>query len=258
MNFRDVLGVLGRRWWLVVPGLLVALVAGGAVYRVTPPQYTQSESYLLLYPVMTEGGPGNPFLQLGNGVSMAGSVLATKVSAGSTAASLAAAHPGLTFSVALDASSGAPIVAVSAQDRDPVVLATTLGQLGKDLVTQLADLQKTSGAPEDSWVTISRLTKDAQAQESHSDGIRNGAGAAAGVLLVFALLVLLVEWRSRRAQRRRAKAVAAAAENEPGSNGLPPSAYRAAPAPPAPGTAAPGAVVPTHVNGRPVVPAGGH
>src|SRR3954466_13774553 len=202
-----------RRRWLVVPAVVLALIAGGAGYTVTSPQYTQSESYLLLYPVMTEGGPGNPFLQLGNGVSMAGSVLATKVSAGSAAGSLTADHPGLTFTVALDSSSGAPIVAVSAQDRDPEVLATTLDQLGQDLVTQLADLQKASGAPEDSWVTISRLTHDAQALESHSDGIRNGAGAAAGVLLVFALLVLLVEWRSRRAQHRRAKAVAAAAEN---------------------------------------------
>src|SRR4051812_17414900 len=167
----------------------------------------QSESYLLLYPVMSEGGPTNPFLQLGNGVSMAGSVLATKVSAGSAAGSLTADHPGLTFSVALDSSSGAPIVAVSAQDRDPEVLATTLDRLGQDLVTQLADLQKVSGAPEDSWVTISRLTHDPQALESHSDGMRNGGAAAAGVLLFFALLVLLVEWRSvRRARRRRVAA----------------------------------------------------
>jgi hypothetical protein len=254
VNFRDVLGVLGRRWWLVVPGLILALVAGGAAYTVTPPQYTQSESYLLLYPVMTEGGPGNPFLQLGNGVSMAGSVLATKVSAGSTAASLTADHPGLTFSVALDASTGAPIVAVSAQDGDRAVLATTLNQLGQDLIAQLADLQKASGAPEDSWVTISRLTSDRQAQESHSDGIRNGGAAAVGVVLFFALLVLLVEWRSvRRARRRRADA---ATENAPESDGVGSSAYRTRPVPAAPGAAVRGDVVSPHTNGRPVVPAG--
>src|SRR3954462_12554577 len=103
-----------RRRWLVVPAVVLALIAGGAGYTVTSPRYTQSESYLLLYPVMTEGGPGNPFLQLGNGVGMAASVLATKVSAGSTAASLVEQNPSLTYSVALDPSTGGPIVAVTA------------------------------------------------------------------------------------------------------------------------------------------------
>ena len=149
MNIRDVLGVLRRRWWLIVPAVVVALVAGGVGYVRTAPQYTQSESYLLLYPVMTEGGPGNPFLQLGNGVSMAASVLATKVSASQAAGSLTADHPGLTFSVALDVSTGAPIVAVSAEDEDPKVLTATLDKLGEALVAQLADLQKASGAPEE-------------------------------------------------------------------------------------------------------------
>jgi hypothetical protein len=255
VNFRDVLGALRRRWWLVVPALVLALVAGGAGYLRTPPQYTQSESYLLLYPVMTEGGPGNPFLQLGNGVSMAASVLATKVSAGSTAASLAADHPGLTFGVALDVSSGAPIVAVSAQDPDPQVLAATLDRLGEDLVTQLADLQKASGAPEDSWVTISRLTHDPQAQESHSDGVRTGGAAAGGVLVLFALLILLVEWRSALRGRRR-RAADAVAENAIGSDGIVPADRQGRPAMPVSGVTRFGDVLSPPVDDRPVVPAG--
>jgi hypothetical protein len=219
VNFRDVVRILMRRRWILVPAIVLALLAAGGCYMVAPPAYTQTESYLLLYPLEGVNGPGNPFLNLGNGVGMAASVLATKTNAPDTAARLTSGTPGLTYTVAPDPASTAPILDVIVNDQDRAAVARGLDAVGDELVTQLASLQRATGAPEASWVTISRLTRDPEPTPSHKAGLRNGAAALGGILV---LALLLIVWLERPGSRSRTAASPDASGPEPdGATPLP-------------------------------------
>lgn len=220
MSFRDVVRVLARWRWVLAPAVVLALVVAGGSYAAAPREYTQTESYLLLYPLEGVNGPGNPFLNLGNGVAMAASVLATKVTAPEAAARLTSGTPGLTYTVAADPNSTAPILVVTVTDRDSASVSTGLNRVGDELVSQLAGLQRATGAPEVSWVTISRLTRDPLATPSRKAGVSKGAAALAGILVLALLVVTGLEWRERR---RRSGAA-------PGDSAAVPGAARPLPA----------------------------
>jgi hypothetical protein len=212
--------IVARRRWVIVPGLVLALLAGAAGYVSTPPVYSQNQSYLLLSPVVTDQGRGNPFLQLGNGVGMAASVLSKKVSDGETVQAITASEPGLEYTVNLDPTTSAPVLMVTTTAPDPRVVTSALDRLEEELATQLAALQKAAGAPEVSWVTISPLTSDVAPQASHSAAMRTGVLGIAAVLLLVLLLVAALE--ARRARRLRATPTARVAggdgSEEPGGD----------------------------------------
>jgi hypothetical protein len=196
------LGRILLRWRRVVSaGIVLGVVAAAAGFLLTPATYVQSESYLLLYPVAGDNGPGNPFLELGNGVGMAAVVLTTKMSDGSTAEAITADVPGLTYSVAMDYASPAPIVVVTAEHRDPDVVATGLDRLGLELEQQLAGLQAATGAPESTWVTVDQLTSDPTAEAPAGGRLRNAVGAAGVVVFLSLLVVALLERRRFRSLR---------------------------------------------------------
>jgi hypothetical protein len=194
--------VLIRRRWVIVPGLLIALVAGAAAFTTVQPDYSQSRSYLLLSPVVTESGRGNPFLQLGNGVGMAASVLSKKVSDGQTTQAITRSEPGLRYTVALDPTTSAPVLVVTAQAPTPGVVASSLDRVGAQLSAQLAALQRAAGAPEAGWVTISPLTEDVGPKASYSGALRTAVAAVAGVLVLVFLLAAALEARRAGAERR--------------------------------------------------------
>jgi hypothetical protein len=212
---------------MIIPGLVLALVAGAAGFLSTPPSYSQSQSYLLLSPVVTEQGRGNPFLQLGNGVGMAASVLSKRVSDGETAQAITASEPGLEYAVVLDPTTSAPILVVTAQAPSPTVVASALERLEGELSAQLAALQKAAGAPEVSWVTISLLTRDVGAQASYSASMRTGVVAAVGALLLLLLLLLLLA--GLETQRIRAARKASAPGTSSADDALLPAPVPAAP-----------------------------
>ncbi|MPQ99438.1 hypothetical protein GB931_16240 [Modestobacter sp. I12A-02628] len=210
MNLAELARVLLRWRWLIAPVLVVAVLAGGLVYRTTPPTWSQTERFLLLSPVVTEQGPGNPFLQLGNGVSMAAGVLMTKVAAGQTAAGITDGVPGASFTIAGDPATAAPVVVVVAEGPQRADVARVLDRVGEQLVVQLAQLQQDSGAPQISWVTISQLTRDPSATPVDSARLRAAAVSVLGVLVVGLLLLLLLE------RRRRGRAADGASREQPG------------------------------------------
>jgi hypothetical protein len=218
--------VVLRRRWVLVPGLVVALLAAGIGFLSTPPTYSRSQSYLLLSPVVTEQGRGNPFLQLGNGVGMAASVLSKRVSGGETAAAITASEPRLEYTVSLDPTTSAPVLLVTVEGPSLAVVGAALERLGTELTDQLAALQRDAGAPEVSWVTIGLLTGDAGSQVSYAAGMRAGVVAGAAALLL--LLVLVTGLETHRLRGARKDSAASRPVDEEARGPLP-SATTAAP-----------------------------
>ncbi len=198
MSFGEFLRILGRWPVLLLSGVVLAVAAGGGLFWTSDSQYTRTGNYLLLSPVETEEGPANPFLQLGNGVGMAASVLAAKVSDGGAAVDLVNGNPGIDLTVGLNPVVSAPLIEVSVTDTDPDVVDLALRTLGEDLTVQLRQIQADSGAPESTWVTIRELTRDPAIEVSYTVPIRNGIGGAIGVCLLTLLAIGMRERRRRR------------------------------------------------------------
>jgi hypothetical protein len=195
------------RWkWVGVPGLVLALAAGATLFSVSSPEYTRTGNYLLLSPVETADGPSNPFLNLGNGVAMTASVLAARVSDAETALTLTERAPDLQYSVLVNASLGAPVLEVTVTDPDPAVVDQTFGALGELLTTELEGMQRDTGAPDVSWVTIRQLTDQPDPTVGYGTPLRNATAGTVGVGLLVMLLVALLERRRRtRAVRTQAQ-----------------------------------------------------
>lgn len=211
MSLADLWQIVVRRRWVIVPALVLSLVAGGVGFVSTPPSYSQSQSHLLLSPVITDQGRGNPFLQLGNGVAMAASVLSKRVSGGEIAERIAGSEPGLGYAVSLDPTTSAPVLVVTAEAPSPGVVTAALDRVRRTLTDELAALQDAAGAPEASWVTISPLTGDVAPQMSRSHGVRVGMVAVAGVLLLALLVIAALELLRTRARHRISRPDAVAA-----------------------------------------------
>ena len=83
MSMRDSLRILRRRWYVLVPGLLVGLVLTVAVFRATPPEFEATASLVVLSPTEVVGqqadGPINPFLNFGGSQDTAAQVLGVRM-----------------------------------------------------------------------------------------------------------------------------------------------------------------------------------
>lgn len=189
MTLRNIWAFIARWKWVLIPGLLLALVGGGAAFYFTPFTYTVSSSYLFLSPVKdaATGAAGNPLLQLGNGVSVTVDVLSVSLMDDATVRTYTAHAPELKYKAARDTSVLAPLLVISVQDTSLKVAKATLDSLQTELAARLDELQQRAGAPKAQWVTIRELTQDPKPELDFSDPVRNGIL----VLLVLTLLLLV-------------------------------------------------------------------
>lgn len=196
MTLRKLWQMLTRWRWIVIPGVLLALAGGVIVGVMSPVSYKVQSSYLFLSPVLgADGTAGNPFLQLGNGVSTTVDILAVSLSDVITTEQYTDNAPQLTYTTFRDSSLSAPLLAITVEDVSRTNAYATLDSLGKDLVVRLDALQESAGAPRNQWVTATQLTRDPKAVVNYAVPIRNGVGVALGLLLLTILVMALAERR---------------------------------------------------------------
>jgi uncharacterized protein involved in exopolysaccharide biosynthesis len=199
MTLRRFWEMIARWKWLVISGLVLATAAAAGAVYLTPPTQTVTSSYLFLSPVRNSDGiAGNPFLQLGNGVSQAVDVIALSLMDGETVRSYTENASDLKYVAARDAALTAPVLELSVEYTDPDVAFTTLDSLGETMVDRLEAIQQEAGAPRTQWISASPLTRDPEPELGFGDVIRNAVLAFSGVLLVTLSSVALLERRRLR------------------------------------------------------------
>lgn len=203
MTLRSIWAVVVRWKWVLLPGLIVALGVGGFLFMKTPRTYTVESSYLFLSPVKdVKGVPGNPLLNLGNGVPLSVDVVAVSLMDGDTVRSFSEHHPDLKYTVTRDTSLAAPLMTISVEDSNLAYARSTLTALGKLVPSRLDSLQQKAGAPQEQWVTTTNLTTDIKPTVSYSTPIRNGLIGFLGVMLIVGIAVSIAERiRAGHAQR---------------------------------------------------------
>ncbi|WP_158866141.1 hypothetical protein [Leifsonia sp. AG29] len=238
---RDVIRALGRRWYVIVVGLLVTVGLAWGAYRITPPTYTSSALILLLPSETTVGPGGNPFLALSNLDQPAGILVA--YFSGTTAQAQVKEHsPTAQYTVAINSSTRGPIIEVDVTDKTSEGALSALDYITGQIPAELSSLQKQVDAPANAVITSMPLTVDQKAKADYSGTIRMVitavvVGLLATGLIAFALDGLLLSRRARRQARaaREAPGTGTPGPAEPRGRRQPRSARRRAEKPvPAP------------------------
>ena len=189
MYLWDSLVVLFRRWYIVLPALV--LTGSGCIFatRLIAPTYQADASLLFLVPSTVEGvnAKVNPFLNFG-GANGTTDIIGRIVMSTPEAQKIYASGARAKYSVAMDPSSPAPLLAVSATSSDGGQALRTMKAVVNDVQTQLAAVQTRAGAPPTTLVYTQTITESTQATELRGSIHRALAAiAAVGLIISFGL-----------------------------------------------------------------------
>jgi capsular polysaccharide biosynthesis protein len=210
MHLTDALGVLLRRWIVVLAGL--ALTCGGcfAVLSKVEPDYQATGQMLLLLPPEATGveSPTSPFLNFQAGLSTAGSLVAGRVATKDAQRELAAEGLTATYAVALAPEAG-PLLQITAKAKDPAVALATRDAVMERITADLASIQKEARVPERQIISTQISSTSKEAEVLPGSRIRALAGAGGAGLLLTLLLAFGIDRiaTARRLRRERALAV---------------------------------------------------
>lgn len=211
MKFTDTLRGLLRRWYLVVPGIiLTALITVGAWSTITPGYY-RSSTQLLLPGANSVPEGANPYLFLG-GLAPAADVLVRALGSQNVLNEMAQEHPGVEIKITRDTTTAGPIIVTAVTARSDQDAKDVLGLLVDRTSTVLADFQQAEKIPTQNRMTVIPVTIDNQSVLQQRTRYLGAAGAAIGGLVLTLFIAGLVDGLAQQRKRRKASPA------EPGNN----------------------------------------
>lgn len=198
MNLRDFGRTLLRRWYFTLLALMLAVGSATGVYARVGSTYSAGSILLLLPPASavtratTLGiGADNPLMHLG-GLNESRDLLTRSMNSQVFANEMQQMIPFASFAVTGDSSSSAPLLAISADSKNPAGALQAMHTVSQQAPKVLADLQGTLGVKQDSRITVLTLTEDTEAEADNKKQLQLtimiGVGMFAGALLLLALL----------------------------------------------------------------------
>lgn len=213
----DVLGLLRRRWYVLLVGLLLVAGGAGAVLLKSPVSYQATGQLLLLLPPQAGGDkPINPYLNLDPGLSTTAALIASTVNAPETQRTVAEAGHTAQYSIALIPNTG-PLLVITTEGPDPQQAIATRDEVIRRLQGELDRIQNEENAPKRQFIHTRTNSTFNEAEVLTGD--RTRAVAAVGAAGLLAVLFVLVIWdrvaaRRRSRPRPRRDHAAASAERE--------------------------------------------
>lgn len=201
MRVSDFVGVLRRRWLLVLVGLLMTVGLSGAAYYLFKPTYEITGTVLLLPPRSSSASEDvNPYLRLG-GLQQAVDLVGLSLSDQATQQEFKAMSKDVDFTVQADVRTSSPVLVIDVKDSTPEDALRIRDILVARVPLNLLAMQGVLGVSPSDRVTATVLTLDAQAVEVGKNRVRAAVIAACvglGVTLVTATL-----WDARRLRHPR-------------------------------------------------------
>lgn len=211
MNVADTLRGLLRRWYIVVPGFLLAIAAAAGAYIVVSPGYERTATQLLMPGAGTvPPGATNPYLYLG-GLTQAADIVVRVMQSDEVAGVVAAEHPGVQLEVERDPNVSGPAIQItvtaSSDEAAARALSAMVGQTGE----VLERLQVDQGVTADDQMTVSTLTEDQESTLQQRSRLVMSAGVGFAVVVLTVLVASLVDGLIRRVRRSGRKGTRLAA-----------------------------------------------
>ncbi|KAA9106483.1 hypothetical protein [Microbacterium rhizomatis] len=198
----DFLRALGRRWYVLVVGLVLTVALAVGAYVITPPEYTARGLIILLPSEEAVANGGNPFLALDN-LDLPARILVSYFQSESAQTDVANVAAEATYVVSIEESTRGPIIAIDVKDVSAAGALSTLNYIAGEVPSNLARLQTEVSAPPASFVRSTPLTMDTIAKEDLSGTIRVVVAAAAAGLVVSLIVAFLVDRVRLGSGRRR-------------------------------------------------------
>jgi hypothetical protein len=225
MDLLSISRAVWRHKLATVPVLLIMLVGMAYVLVGKKPVYEAKSSYILLppptappttaplrHPARKGASPNNPFTGYGN-LSVVVDILSQTMT--SPAEGQVLANQGVTgpYTVAslpsmFGNNGAAPIIQVAAQGPSPLAARASATLVGREVQSQLANIQAAQGTSKQYWIGSLELTHPDRAQQQASSKLRNLiAVIAVGVILLFVVVSVMNAREERKRDRQAAKAV---------------------------------------------------
>lgn len=212
MRFADTLRGLLRRWYIVLPGLIITASIVVGVWFAIPPGYYRSATQLLIPGVgnMPEGA--NPYLFLG-GLAPAADVLVRAIGSENVLDEMSEEHPGVEITIRRDTTTAGPIILISVTASSDADAEAVLEQLVDRTATVLEDFQRAERVPTGSRMTVIPITVDNQSELQERSRMLGATGAAIGGIVLTLFIAGLVDGFGQR-ERREASELSGDSEPE--------------------------------------------
>ena len=220
MDFWKVVGVPVRRWYAVLPVLLIAVLTGAAAYLSGPPIYSSQATLVLTTP--STGGtqyadgyvpaPVNPLLMYDHGVALAGALLIQGMRtpefeqrvgvSESTGTSLLISNGGESDYQLINGPFVQLVAHSSSPDDTQALVQRAVAAAREELARRQSDL----GVPPSTYVTLTEVMPPTAPVGAGGSGKRAatvvlGLGGLVSVILAFVVESLLVVRRRPNGQR---------------------------------------------------------
>lgn len=202
MTILNTLGGLLHRWYIVIPGLILALAVGVVTWQSVAPVYERS-AWVLLLPgrgTIPEGA-SNPYLFLG-GLSPAADVLVRATSSQRVLHDVTSTHPTSDLDVRRDPTTPGPVIQLTVRaETDQEAQDVLLVMLNRTTET-LDTLQNEQDTRPQDRITVSTLAQDEVGTVNQRSRLLSSVGAAGAISLLAILLASAIEGLSKRSTRR--------------------------------------------------------
>jgi hypothetical protein len=167
----EVLRALGRRWYVLVAGLLATGALAYGALTISPPEFHARGLVLLLPSEAAVGKGGNPFLEL-SGLEQPAGILVASFSSAPARADVEQRSPTADYTIGIDDSTRGPVIAVDVTAASAAETMGTLDYLVAKIPEELARLQNQVDAPADTAIGSMTLTVDKKAEVSRAATVR--------------------------------------------------------------------------------------
>lgn len=223
MDVVDLMRILLRRWYLVLPVVSLVAVAAFTYSDRIEPEYNASGSMVLLPPASVAPEESliiNPWQSIGTDATVAAlSVVVQSESFAQGVATEVGVAPGDTFSYEVLAEDRSAVVTVeaTAESAEQAIQAASIVKAG--IQAELDVVQEEYGIPAELRTTFRTLDEPGLSEVLYPGQLQvRIAGLAAGLLLALVIALLgdrVLFWVGRRRRERAAAAAEAAAVDEP-------------------------------------------
>lgn len=215
MNLLDTLRGLARRWYIVVPGILLAIGAALGAWMLVPPAYERTASQLLLPGLGTlPEGASNPYLYLG-GLSAPADVLVRAIGSEDALRSTLEEFPGAEIEITRDPAASGPVVLMRVTARTDSDAGAILEALLREAAVTLNDMQADEGIPARDRITITQVSIDTEGTVQQRQRLVASVGAGLGVLLLALVLASVIDGLATRSARKPHAPEDASGEDDP-------------------------------------------
>lgn len=192
---------LSRRWYILVPGFILAVSLAAGAWLMIPPKYERTATQVLLPGTSSLPDNANPYYYLG-GLSQAADVLVRAVGSDNIRNDIQRDHPGVAVEVTRDPTTSGPVVYIAVTAGSDAEAATVLNLLVERTVTELDALQDVNDAAKSDRITVVPVSVDERSTLRQRDKFV-GTIAAGGIIVVLTVLIAaLIEGLASRNSTR--------------------------------------------------------